>query len=67
MIITREDEMNFPDFNNFEDARKYFINRYGERYNLGHSEMIGDELMYFDDVGGQSVQIFESGFVHVVY
>lgn len=66
-IISREDEANFPEFSSYVEARAYFKNRYGDKYNYGIREMIGDEWMYFDDVDGQPVQIWESGGVHVVY
>ena len=76
MMISREDEANFPDFNSIEEARDYFVERYGDKYNFGEREYIGDsegmkemygEYMYFDDVDGQPVQIGENGRVHVVY
>lgn len=75
MIISREDEANFPDFDNVEEARAYFIKRYGDKYNIGQREYYSTEYrsdlmgkyIYFDDVDGQPVQIGETGFVHVVY
>lgn len=74
MIISREDEANFPDFDNVEEARAYFKKRYGDKYNVGQREYQGkysNDLMgkyiYFDDVDGQPVQIGETGYVHVVY
>lgn len=74
MIISREDEANFPDFKDVYEARRYFLERYGEKFNVGereyqgsdHSELMG-EYIYFDDVDGQPVQIGQTGFVHVVY
>lgn len=65
--ITREDEANFPEFKSYKEARKYFKERYGEKYVFGDCEMIGDELMFFDECDGQPVQIWASGGVHVVY
>ena len=76
MMISRNDETNFPDFNSIDQARDYFVERYGNKYNFGEREYIGDretmkemygEYMYFDDVDGQPVQIGENGRVHVVY
>lgn len=68
MMISRQDEANFPKFENYREAREYFIKRYGDKYNFGDREWIDDiGWMYFDDVDGQPVQIAENGFVHVVY
>lgn len=73
MIISREDEANFPDFNSIDEARAYFKKRYGDKYNCGNSEYweydqeYYGNRMYWDDVDGQPVQISESGIVHVVY
>lgn len=72
MIISREDEANFPTFSSIEEAREYFEQRYGDKYNRGYSEKIDDDCRcYFDDVSGQPVQLLEydDGFigVHVVY
>ena len=73
MVISREDEANFPDFNSIDEARDYLIGRYGKIYNKGNCEYWADitddygEYMYFDDVDGQPVQIGENGNLHVVY
>lgn len=71
MIISRDDEANFPDFTSIDEARAYFKKRYGDKYRCGHSEPWEVEYyggrMYWDDVDGQPVQISESGIVHVVY
>jgi len=74
LIITREDEANFPDFKNVNEARKYFKKRYGSKYNRGEAERLEGSIadlfgdyMYFDDVNGQPVQIGQNGNVHVVY
>ena len=67
--IKREDEAAFPTFSSVAEARAYFSERYGERYNFGESEDLGEPIgrIYFDDVDGQPVQIAEDGSVHVVY
>jgi hypothetical protein len=72
MIISRQDEANFPDFKSVEEARTYFEERYGDKYNRGFWERLSeDQICYFDDVDGQPVQIskYEDGFIsiHVVY
>lgn len=72
MIISRQDEANFPEFNSVEEARTYFEKRYGDKYNRGYRERLDESFVcYFDDVDGQPVQISEytDGFisVHVVY
>lgn len=73
MLISREDEANFPDFKSVDEARAYFKKRYGDKYNIGgrkyyeHATDVYGEYIYFDDVDGQSVEIGENGFVHVVY
>ncbi|MET4563333.1 hypothetical protein ABIA69_004530 [Lysinibacillus parviboronicapiens] len=67
MYISREDEGNFPNFNNVDETRDYFVARYGELYNFGYSEIIDGMRIYFDDAGGQPVGIWEDGCVHVVY
>lgn len=72
--ISREDERNFPRFNDVDEARDYFVARYGDKYNFGDRERCDEfqqplfgEYIYFDDVNGQPVQIGSNGFVHVVY
>lgn len=72
--ISREDERNFPKFKNIDEARDYFVERYGDKYNFGDRERSSEyqlhlfgEYIYFDDVDGQPVQIGSNGFVHVVY
>jgi len=73
VIISRQDEAGFPDFKSIDEAREYFMKRYGDKYNCGSSEPWEYEpeyyggRMYWDDVDGQPVQISESGVVHVVY
>lgn len=73
MIISRNDEATFPNFTSINEARTYFINRYGDKYNTGKREYWADitadygDYMYFDDVDGQAVQIGENGYVHVIY
>lgn len=74
VFISREDEANFPDFTSIDEARAYFKKRYGDKYNFGIREYMGDDFIelyggyiYFDDVNGQPVQIGENGYVHVVY
>lgn len=66
--ITREDEANFPTFSSVAEARAYFLERYGDRYRFGDSEVLDFVgRVYFDEVDGQPVQINEDGSVHVVY
>lgn len=69
MIISRQDEAKFPTFRSVDAARNYFVRRYGDKYNFGDCEWLGDDIGYifFDDVDGQPVQIGENGSVHVVY
>lgn len=68
MIISREDEANFPQFSSVDEARAYFQKRYGKKYSLGYSQYIeGVGVLYFDKVDGQPVEISEDGFIHVVY
>lgn len=74
MIISRDDEANFPDFNSIDEARDYFEDRYGDKYNFGQRERqegsatdFWGEYVYYDDVDGQPVQIGQNGHVHVVY
>ena len=69
MIISRQDEANFPDFKSVEEAREYFEKRYGEKYNRGYWERLSEnQICYFDDVDGQ-ISKYEDGFIsiHVVY
>lgn len=72
--ISREDERNLPKFSNVREARNYFVERYGDKYNYGDRERSSEyqlelfgEYIYFDDVNGQPVQIGSNGYVHVVY
>ena len=66
--ISREDEANFPEFNSYVEAREYFKNQYGDKYNYSDWEYVDFVgKVYFDDVDGQPVQIGEDGSVHVVY
>lgn len=66
--ISREDERAFPQFKSVQDARAYFSERYGSKYNYGSWEHIeGIGRVFFDDVDGQPVQIYEDGRIHVCY
>lgn len=72
MIITREDEANFPYFKTTLEAKQYFRKRYGESYREGSREQLDENyICYFDEVDYQPVQIsvFSDGsvLVHVVY
>lgn len=70
--ITRQDEANFPNFTSVKEAKKYFRNRYGDKYQEGECERLDiDHICYFDEVDNQPVQIslYSDGTisVHVVY
>lgn len=47
MKINRQAEADFPKFNSHEQARKYFKNKYGDRFVIASSEIIGEEKVYF--------------------
>ncbi len=47
MKISRNDEAELPDFSNHELARKYFKNKYGDRFVMASSEIIDGMKIYF--------------------
>lgn len=72
MMITREDEANFPDFKTALEARQYFRKRYGKSFREGNREQLdGNHICYLDEVNYQPVQIYVLGdgsvLFHVVY
>lgn len=47
MKISRKAEAELPDFSSHELARKYFKNKYGDRFIMMNSEMIDGMKIYF--------------------
>ena len=68
MFITREEEHNLPDFTSHDEARAYFKQRYGDKFQLEDSvEINGRKLYFYQLCYTQSIQIFEDGEIHIVY
>ncbi|MBJ8108950.1 hypothetical protein JDS99_04635 [Bacillus cereus group sp. N6] len=45
--ISREDEAKIPSFSSHDEARSWFINKYGNTFQLVNSEPIDDQECYF--------------------
>lgn len=47
MKISRQAEAELPDFPSHDEARKYFKNKYGQRFVMMSSEIIDGQKIYF--------------------
>jgi hypothetical protein len=45
--ITHEEEAKLPFFNDYEEAREWFKEKYGDSFILTSSEIIDDQICYF--------------------
>ena len=45
--ISRAEEASLPDFQNHEEAREYFIEKYGNDFVFTSAEKIGSQMCYF--------------------
>ena len=45
--ISREEEAALPVFNSYNEARAFFLNRYGDNFMLENVETFDDETIYF--------------------
>lgn len=60
MKISRNEEANLPDFSSHEMARKYFKNKYGDRFVMTNSEILDGMKIYFYSLILDN-EIFEDG------
>ncbi|HJB22714.1 MAG TPA: hypothetical protein H9946_01055 [Candidatus Jeotgalibaca pullicola] len=69
MIISREEEMGFPDFKSHYEAKRFFIEKYGEEnFKLDSSERHDGRMLYYYDLKErQRVEIWEDGAIHILY